>query len=62
MKTGELPYWDSDVNHAVVLTGMDGARVLVNNPFFTKTPISIPLGDFDLAWLEHNEMYTVITR
>lgn len=62
VKTGELPYWDFDVNHAVVLTGMDGARVLVNDPFFTKTPISIPLGDFDLAWLEHNEMYTVITR
>lgn len=62
VRTGELPYWDTDVNHALVLTGMDGARVLVNDPFFAKAPISIPVGDFDLAWLEHNEMYAVITR
>lgn len=62
VKTGELPYWDADVNHALVLTGMNGAYVLVNDPFFAKAPISIPLGDFDLAWLEHNEMYAVITR
>lgn len=62
VRTGELPYWDTDVNHALVLTGMDGACVLVNDPFFAKAPISIPPGDFDLAWLEHNEMYAVITR
>lgn len=62
VNTGELPYWDANVDHAVVLIGMDSTHAIVNDPFFTRAPISIPLGDFDLAWLEHNEMYAVITR
>ena len=61
LSTGELPYWTVNVDHAVVLVGMDGTRAFVNDPAFAGAPISIPLGDFDLAWLEHNEMYAVIT-
>lgn len=62
VKTRDLPYWDENVDHAVVVVGMDGRRILLNDPAFAEAPIEAPLGDFDLAWLERDEMYAVITH
>jgi len=61
VKTGELPYWKRSVDHAVVVAGIDDGYVYLNDPDLPTAPISVSLGDFDLAWLEHDEMYAVLT-
>jgi len=59
--TGELPYWvQIHVSHAVVIIGMDTQFVYLNDPAFTSSPIRVPTGDFDLAWLERDEMFAVL--
>lgn len=61
VKTGELPYWNRALDHAVVLAGMDDAFVYLNDPSLPTAPTSVSRGDFDLAWLERDEMYAVLT-
>ncbi len=62
MKTRELPYWDEATNHAVLVVGLDKAPVDVNDPQFSNAPIKVSRGDFDLAWLEWDELYAVLMR
>lgn len=61
VKTGELPYWTRNLDHAVVVAGIDDEFVYLNDPDLPTAPTSVSLGDFDLAWLEHDEMYAVLT-
>ena len=61
VKTGDLPYWmQVQVDHAVVIVGMDARSVYLNDPAFSRAPLRVPIGDFDLAWLERDEMFAVI--
>lgn len=61
VNTGELPYWGQiRVYHAVVVVGMDAQSIYLNDPAFTKSPIRVSIGDFDLAWLDRDEMYAVV--
>ncbi len=60
--TGQLPYWNESANHALVVVGLDEDHVYVHDPEFPIAPLQVSIGDFDLAWLEHDEMYAVITR
>ncbi len=60
VKTGELPYWVQVVDHAVVIVGMDARSVYLNDPAFNRSHIRVSIGDFDLAWLERDEMFAVI--
>lgn len=60
VKTGELPYWTRNLDHAVVLAGMDDQFVYLNDPSLPTAPTSVSRGDFDLAWLERDEMYAVL--
>jgi ABC-type bacteriocin/lantibiotic exporter with double-glycine peptidase domain len=60
VQTRELPHWVEDTPHAVVVVGMDAQRVYINDPGFPNAPIAVSHGDFDLAWLEHNEYYAVL--
>lgn len=62
VKTGQLPYRGDNSDHAIVIVGMDEQRVYVNDPELDIAPLPVPLGNFDLAWLERDEMYAVITR
>jgi hypothetical protein len=52
LRTGELPYWDQDVPHALVVVGVEADTVYVNDPAFKNAPIPVPVGDFELAWDE----------
>ena len=61
VKTGELPYWKRSVDHAVVVAGIDDEYVYLNDPDLPTAPIRVSLGDFGLVWLEHDEMYAVLT-
>lgn len=63
VRTGELPYWTYSTNHALVVVGYDETQIYVNDPDRSKieAPISVPRGDFELAWLERDYYYAVIT-
>ena len=63
VKTKQLPYWDfEEDSHAVVVVGLDDSFVYVNDPRFAAAPIQVARGDFDLAWLEWDELYAVLMR
>lgn len=62
VNTGELPYWSASVYHAVVLAGYTATDFYVNDPAFPEAPQVVPIGDLDLAWLEHDTYYAVIQR
>jgi len=49
-----------DTLHAIVLVGYDETHVYANDPHFALSPQVIPIGDFDLAWLEMGNRYIVI--
>jgi ABC-type bacteriocin/lantibiotic exporter with double-glycine peptidase domain len=61
VRSGELPYWmNINTDHAVVVVGMEAASVYLNDPAFTTAPIQVALGDFELAWFERGEHYTIL--
>lgn len=45
----------------MVVRGLDGDYVYVNNPAFTTAPVLAPREDFDLAWLTQDE-YAVMMQ
>ena len=59
--TRELSYWTDDVDHAVVVVGLDEQHIYVNDPAFPSGPLTVDRGEFDLAWLEWDEKYAVLT-
>lgn len=61
VRTGELPYWPDDTMHAILLVGYNDTYFYANDPNFEDVPIDIPMGDFDLAWLEMGSRYIVIS-
>lgn len=60
VRTNELPYWDDDVYHAVVLAGVDEAFVYLYDPAFANAPQRTTIGDFYLAWLHLNTDFALI--
>ena len=62
VQTRELPYRNDDASHAVVLVGFDDQYIYVDDPEYDNSPLRVLMGDFDLAWLYHDEKYAVITR
>lgn len=62
VQTRELAYWTGvESQHTVTIIGMTAEHILVNDPAFAEHPLPVSYGDFDLAWLEMNESYAVIT-
>jgi ABC-type bacteriocin/lantibiotic exporter with double-glycine peptidase domain len=59
--TGELPYWSESTNHAVVVVGLNDDTVLLYDPAF-DSPQVVPRGDFELAWLECDNVCALITN
>ncbi len=60
VRTGELPYWSYQTDHAVVVVGYDEGHVYVNDPDKSDAPIAVPAGDFELAWLERDYAYALV--
>lgn len=61
VSTKELPYWSEETSHAVVVVGIDEKQVYLNDPFLDFAPVQVPIGEFDLAWLEGREMIAVVS-
>lgn len=62
VRTSELPYWEEDTTHAVLVVGLDADFILVNDPAFEQAPIPVPADDFSLAWYELGNTWAVVAR
>lgn len=63
VQAGELPHWHGHVSqHAVVVIGMDEQAMHILDPAAGDAPLSIPIGDFLLAWSELDYIYALIVR
>ncbi len=62
LRTGDLPYWHHQTDHAVVVVGYDSDTRLIylNDPYFDEYPIAVPQDYFELAWLERDYYYAVV--
>lgn len=61
VQTGNLPYWQENVNHAIVLVGVDANEVAAIDPAFGSVQ-HMPVDNFLLAWLEFDDKCAVITK
>ena len=61
VRTGELPYWTYNTDHALLVVGYDESHLYVNDPHRSEAPIAVPCSDFELAWLERDYYYALIT-
>ena len=61
VRTGELPYWAYSTDHALLVVGYDESQLYVNDPSHSEASIAVPRGDFELAWLERDYYYALIT-
>jgi hypothetical protein len=61
LRTGELPYWDIDTPHAVVLVGLTQEMAQLFDPAMEPTPIAVPVGDLMLAWSHFDYTYAIIS-
>jgi ABC-type bacteriocin/lantibiotic exporter with double-glycine peptidase domain len=62
IRTSELPYWNYETDHAIVIVGFNEDNIFANDPHFDHSPIEIPRGDFELAWLERDYYYGFVER
>jgi ABC-type bacteriocin/lantibiotic exporter with double-glycine peptidase domain len=60
VRTGELSYWREDVRHAVVVVGLTPLTIFLNDPAFDKAPIGVARAEFELAWIEQDNMYVML--
>ena len=61
--TTEFSYTKLNTLHAVVLVGIDEAFVYLHDPMVTtKVPICVPIDEFALAWLEHDELFAILSK
>ncbi len=62
VNTGELWYWNEATGHAVVVVGIEGNQIFVNDPAFADAPQKISVDEFMLAWTDMNQFYGLIEK
>jgi len=62
VETDFLEYWDVGTPHAVVVIGLDGSSVYLNDPAFATAPQQTSLDGFLAAWTEMDDVVAVIER
>lgn len=60
VNTSELPYWNQETSHVVVVIGLEDDDIVVHDPFFDENPKRVPLKEFMLAWDDQYQRYGVI--
>ncbi len=55
-----VSYWTESTNHAVVVIGIEGEHIYLNDPFFQAAPQILLLNEFLPAWIEQKQLYAVI--
>ena len=61
IQAGDLPYAESEGFHAVVVVGLSGDVIYLNDPALNVGPQSVPLDYFMLAWSEFEHEGATIT-
>jgi len=59
--TTSKPFWSEATNHAVLVVGMNDTDIYVCDPQFDEGPRAIPLAEFELAWLEQDYLFALIS-
>lgn len=62
VRTADLSYWDYGTDHALVVVGFDEQAIYVNDPAFDEHPLSVPVIEFELAWMAFDYRYGVISH
>lgn len=62
VRTGELSYWQTDTQHAVVIVGYDGRDILLNDPAFEDGPQRASIDEVMLAWDEMDNFYATLSQ
>ncbi len=62
VSTDPLPYWSSNAQHALLISGYDGDDLLINDPAFPTAPQQVNAASFCLAWDEFDNRYAVLGR
>ncbi|NKQ35619.1 MAG: hypothetical protein HF973_08385 [Chloroflexi bacterium] len=60
VRTGELPYWQVDTPHAVVLAGVLAESAFLFDPAFSEAPAEVGTDALMLAWSYSDYTYAVI--
>ena len=60
VNTKELPYWNREASHVVLIIGLEADTIVVHDPAFDEMPKYIALQEFLLAWDEQYQQYSVI--
>jgi hypothetical protein len=60
VRTGDLPYWNVDTLHAIVLAGIESDRAFVFDPAMEDAPQSVSVDDLMLAWSHFDYTYAVV--
>ncbi len=60
LRTGELPYWQLDTPHAVVVAGLEADRAYLFDPAVEAAPVTAALGDLLLAWSHTDYTFAVL--
>lgn len=55
-----VSYWNEATNHAVVITGIEGDLIHLNDPFFSMAPQVVSINEFLPAWIEQKQLYAVM--
>ncbi|MFO7631725.1 MAG: C39 family peptidase [Caldilinea sp.] len=58
--TANLSYWDIETAHAVVIVGIDGELVIVNDPAHSASSQRIARNEFMLAWSDFDYLYALV--
>jgi len=62
LMTGDLPYWQDNISHAVLSVGYDETSVMLADPMFPTSPQLTTWDELLLAWGEHDYAYATVTR
>lgn len=62
VRTGSLPYWSLDTQHALLVSGYDGNDLLINDPAFLIAPQRVEAAVLQLAWDEFDGRYAILRR
>ncbi len=60
VQTGMWSYWHEATNHAVVVVGMEGTEIYINDPDLSFGPKALSIAEFELGWIEQKYLYAVI--
>jgi len=60
LHTSQLPHWDQDFAHAVVVVGINEDHVFVHDPAKEQPGIAVSQGDFHLAWDEMDNWFALL--